>query len=66
VSLSVEKKTHRYRVWLVDHVDCGYTARFSLKKALTKTELIQHFNIEKSAKITPVLDRRMKHGGKAR
>lgn len=39
-------------------------SRYSLTKALTEHEFREHFKIETQATVTPILDKRMKNGGR--
>lgn len=56
--------TIKHRVWRVEHKNSGYYSRFSLNNACSEEELRRHFHIPKSSKVTPLLDKRMKNGGR--
>lgn len=53
----------RFRVWRVELKDC--TERINLKPPKTEKELRELFNIPDYAKVTSVIDKRMKDGGKS-
>lgn len=52
----------KYRVWRVEHPQ--FTERISIRPAKTEAEIIDLFNVPKDAKVYPILDNRMKDGGK--
>jgi len=55
--------SERFRVWRVELKDL--TERISIKPAKTEAEIRELFDVPKDAKVTPVLDKRMKDSGKA-
>jgi hypothetical protein len=58
------KMIEKFRVFRVDHVDYGYYSRYSLKKPLSVAVFRAFFKIPKTSKVTPLLDKRMKNGGR--
>lgn len=58
----MSKAEDKYRVWKVVLPKCK--ERIAIKPAQTEAEIRELFSIPKHAKVTPVLDGRMKHGGR--
>lgn len=55
----------KYRVWKAYFPDLK-TYRISLKPAKTEAEIRELFSIPDHVKVEPILDMRMKNGGKQR